>query len=272
MTSKPDAFDSLQIDTKTTSAEEPILKLRSVTLTGLDDPTFNMHGVDWELPSGHLAVIHMNVSQHPRDFASALQGIFPVRFGDIQFCGVTWTQSDVALHCQRRGEIGRVFEQNAWVNNLNIRENVLLRAQQLGFAEKQLDEEIERLRSQLEVPPLSRERPAFVDQPRLQRFQWLRAFIGKPKLLILERPLKALQSKALAVLLSAIESLVETGSSVLWFAGTQPEFEFSTRVPCSRWIAGIDGIHLAKESVPAATEPGRKMLEEQTQRKEPRDE
>jgi phospholipid/cholesterol/gamma-HCH transport system ATP-binding protein len=79
-----------------------------------------------------------------------------------------------------------------------------------------VDQEIAYWTKRLGLDGLSTKRPAFLEPSLLQLHQWVRAFIGKPSLVILERPMHSVSNSELPKLIAATNDLRRRGSSVIW--------------------------------------------------------
>lgn len=149
-----------------------------------------------------------------------LQGLSPPVSGKVLFQDQTWDGIDYDRHFKMRSRIGRVFDGPGWIENANMMENVTLASRHHGtkgkIVRKQLREWIERLG----IVDVSSERPAYVEPAQLQVYQWIRALIHRPKLLILERPMQLVSSKMLPKLVTAVNELRAIGSGVLWMTNS----------------------------------------------------
>ena len=68
----------------------------------------------------------------------------------------------------------------------------------------------------------------------LQIHQWIRAFIGSPAMVILERPMQFLAATWLPKLLQAIDELCAGGAAVLWFTSDPEHMNATTSAPLVR--------------------------------------
>lgn len=214
------------------STSQSILSLNDVSCRDTSFEAVKLRGVSLEVRQGELVMIHLGRRQNPRAFSSLIQGLsFPLT-GEILFQQQHWNDANVERHFRMRSRIGRVFDGRAWINNLNVTENVTLRAKHHAFPAAKLQQQIDYWSQRLQVPTLSRERPAFVESSRLQRYQWLRAVIGDPTLIILERPMRTLDSEMIQPLVSCTNELRKQGAAVIWFTGSDYEMtqEFSGHV------------------------------------------
>ncbi|TWU57183.1 P-loop NTPase family protein [Rubripirellula reticaptiva] len=200
-----------------------VLELRNVSFEGNAKRSLVLADVSLTLRQGELLMVHLDRSQSARDIASMIQGLQQPRFGEVLFQESDWKGSDFERHFKMRSKIGRVFDDQAWLANLNMTENVMLASEHHGRDLNEVRAEVTELSEQLSLDPPSWERPAFVDSTRLQMYQWVRAMIGNPSLLLLERPMKAVPPLWLPKLVAAVNRLRQRGAAVLWFAGNSSE-------------------------------------------------
>ena len=119
----------------------------------------------------------------------------------------------------RRGTIGRLFDDEGWISDMDLDQNILL--SQLHHtrrnAEEILDEAVKFARL-FGLPGLPRGRPASVRRPDLRKAACIRAFLGQPTLIILERPERGVYADLIAPLVNAVRSACQRGAAVLWTA------------------------------------------------------
>ena len=82
--------------------------------------------------------------------------------------------------------------------------------------EDEIAKEAEALVRQFGLEDLPRVRPAVVRRSDLRRAEWARAFIGEPRLIILENPTKDVYMDALPALLDAVKAARGRGAAVIW--------------------------------------------------------
>lgn len=202
---------------------ETVLELRDVCCRETSPEAVKLRGVNLKVQTGDMVMIHLGRRQNPRSFSSLIQGLTFPSSGEVLFERKRWNDAQLEEHFRMRSRIGRVFDGRAWINNLNITENVTLRAKHHAFPAAKLQQQIDQWSKVLHVPALSRERPAFVEASRLQRFQWLRAMIGDPSLVILERPMRTLDPEMIQPLVNCINQIRKQSTAVIWFTSSGDE-------------------------------------------------
>ena len=132
--------------------------------------------------------------------------------------------------------------------NLNVEENVTL-AKKTSWVTlaASISIEVSHWLDQFGVEDLTRKRPAFVDPSILQWHQWIRAFLGKPELLILERPMRSLPNEWFPRLTSALDKLRAGGSAAIWMTNRRDMDQVRAAKPSLEFQ--IDGDQLCRVEV-----------------------
>lgn len=106
--------------------------------------------------------------------------------GIIEVDGETWQDSKISLPPQKR-RIGFVFQDYALFPNMSVLENLLYVAKDIKLAERLLEiTELKELRDRL---------PNTLSGGQKQRVSLCRAMMNRPKLLLMDEPLSALDSE-----------------------------------------------------------------------------
>ena len=230
------AFDAL--------SETPlVLELQRVTQRPAFESGLELLEVDLELHAGELLTIQVDAATRTRSFASLIQGILHPEAGVVRFLQQDWRGSNYQRHFWQRSLIGRVFEGQAWIENLNVDENVTLAARHHGMQLSDITSSIQHWCNYFGMDKLASRRPAFVAPATLQIHQWIRAFLGNPKLVILESPLQYVAQNWVKVFLDAVAELMSRGTAVLWL-DSRTDLPFSDVVgPCQRLRADQGKLH-----------------------------
>ncbi len=206
-------------------AESPrrVLELRQVTVGLRPETSLCLRDASLAVQQGELLLIRTHSSQSTRQFASMLQGLEQPTRGKVYFHDRDWATQSPRSQLQMRGRMGRVFDGHGWVANLNLRENLLLAKQHHGANQAEIERQLGFWADWFHVVRITRMRPSSVDASQLQIYQWMRAFLGPPSLLILERPLRAVSSRFNETFVSAINHLRTLRTAVVWLAGNSVE-------------------------------------------------
>lgn len=144
--------------------------------------------VFFELEKGKLLTLYGPSGAGKTTILRILSGLTDILSGHIEADGETWldTKQKINLPAQKRS-IGFVFQDFALFPHLSVKEN-LRYALPKGDDMKLMDELIQLM----ELGPLQDVRPTFLSGGQQQRVALARAIIRRPRLLLLDEPLSAL--------------------------------------------------------------------------------
>jgi phospholipid/cholesterol/gamma-HCH transport system ATP-binding protein len=144
--------------------------------------------------------------------------------GRVLFEGVSWEYRSTYGLLACRGRIGWVLTQPAWVNNLNVLENVLLRQlHHTIIPRKQLLAEAQELAYAVELPEVPAGRMSSLEISKLRRAEWIRAFLGNPRLVMLHRAFNGIEHSHRDALTKVVRDALSRGTAILWLAGARDE-------------------------------------------------
>ncbi|HPJ71961.1 MAG TPA: hypothetical protein PK636_04705, partial [bacterium] len=159
--------------------------------------------------------------------ADLAQGLVLASAGEVRFRGRDWAEADPSESSRRRGETGRVFAASSWISNLNIDENITLAARHhTGEPPAAVAAAAAELSSRFDLPPPPPVRPAAEAAERLRRYEWVRAFLGRPRLILLENPFSGVYSEHRGMFHSAVAGMLGDGAAAVWITdepATLPE-------------------------------------------------
>ena len=199
------------------SATDIALQFEGVALAAGPDYDSALRDVAFELPVGRLLLVHTEAVQR-LPLADAAEGLIVPEQGAITCLGRPWGERspDEAAACRAR--VGRTFASGAWLNNLDVDENITLK---LRHHTLQPEEDIQRaalaLARRFGFDELPHARPAWMDRTELYRAQWIRALLGAPALLLLEFPEAGVTDELLTALKQAVRERLDAGTAALWF-------------------------------------------------------
>ena len=173
--------------------------------------------VSIKLPGGELALIRIENRQQGATLADACAGLIRPKSGAVQFLGKDWSVLSPDIANALRGRIGRVFSKGNWINHLTLLENILL--PQLHHTRRPVEDlrdEACRLAQRYNLPGVPVGRPNDLVQNDLRRGACVRAFIGRPSLVLLEDPTSGGFSEMIPSLINTIRDSLNRGAAVLW--------------------------------------------------------
>ena len=178
--------------------------------------------VDMALEAGELLLVELKSEDKGPPLADLAAGLVaPVR-GDVWFAGVSWSQRGAEDHARARSRIGRVFEGQGWVSNLDLDENITL-AQRHHTARDpaEIQAEAEAWARRLGLAGLPVTRPAWTPPRERSIGQWIRALLGEPLLLLLERPTRDVTREDVSALMDAVQERRAAGVAVMWLTSDE---------------------------------------------------
>lgn len=202
---------------------EPLLAFHDVALEAVHADDTVLSGVNLALNPGELAVVHVDADHGRVLLADAAEGLVTPQAGSVTFRQTDWTRLSPDEAARRRGTIGRVFQGSAWINNLDLDENIALRLlHHTRRPPEAIAREADELARAFGFPEIPHKRPAWVSRDELQRAQWVRALMGPPDLLLLEFPEEDAAPEHLPTLREAVRQALLKNSAALWIT-TNPQ-------------------------------------------------
>lgn len=184
-----------------------------------------LDGINLTLRSGECLLMWTSRPAVGSMVADAASGLIPPSEGSVVFEGVDWRHRSARAAAKVRGRIGRVFGDSGWVSNLDVRENLLLRAAHHSRLYGQVRRrELAAVTDRLHVGPVPDGRPAHVSADRLQQMQWVRAFLGSPSLVVLEFPGLGEHPDRLEPFATEVRRVTARGGAVLWITASETEW------------------------------------------------
>jgi phospholipid/cholesterol/gamma-HCH transport system ATP-binding protein len=196
----------------------PILSFEHATIAPDRAYDTAVWDVNLSLRAGDLALVRLEREHTHLPLADAASGLIEPVEGRVLFAGKLWSQMPAAHGPRERAKIGRVFDDGGWISSLGLDENILLaQRHHSGKPDRQILDEAAHLATMFGLPGLPRGAPIRAHPQDLRAAGCVRAFLGEPSLLILERPTEGVYSEIMPGLMVAIRSARERGAAVLWF-------------------------------------------------------
>jgi phospholipid/cholesterol/gamma-HCH transport system ATP-binding protein len=169
------------------------------------------------LNPGDLLLVRIERENERLPLADVTEGLTTPEQGNVRFLGRDWTSLSTDEAAAQRGSIGRLFEDEGWISDLDVDENIML-AQRHHTSRRDQDivnEALEFARM-FGLPGLPRGRPGKVRRWDLRKAACIRTFLGQPTLIILEQPVRGVYTDILSPLLNAVQTARRHGTAVLW--------------------------------------------------------
>ena len=173
---------------------------------------------DLLLRPGELELIESRYRERSGDIADVLLGLAPAGGGRVRFLGRDWQALSRREAFDLRREIGRVQHRGNWMEARSVLDNVLTPARHHTILpEEALRSRASELAQQLGLPGLPMLLPDECAPEDLERAACVRAFLGRPALVVLEHPMAYEDSGLLEPLMNAIQQVRRRGGAVIWF-------------------------------------------------------
>jgi phospholipid/cholesterol/gamma-HCH transport system ATP-binding protein len=211
----------------------PVLQLDQVWLP-LPDQNAGGIAAELALGAGDLVLVQPGDDQHERALADVACGLLVPARGAVRFLGRAWPELPADQANALRGRIGRLVLRGAWLPYLSLLDNVLLA--QLHHTRRPYSElcaEAARWAAWFGLPGVPMGRPDETSPAVLLRAGCIRAFLGRPVLIVLESAGDALREELVAPLINAMRTARDRGAAVLWFCRNHELLEDPT-LPATR--------------------------------------
>ncbi len=196
---------------------DTVLEFRQATVEGGHLYDTAIWQVSLRLARGEFALVCLEAGHLRTPLADAAQGLAELLQGSVHFMGEPWTSMSFGKRLAARALIGRVFEEPGWISELDMDENItLLQQHHSSRTLASINDEASELARRFSLPGLPLGRPSQMRAPDLRRAACVRAFLGEPELLILERPTTGIYPEIMPALIASIRAARARGAAVLW--------------------------------------------------------
>jgi len=172
---------------------DTLIDLTNVTKTYDLRPAVD--NVSLSIPAGEITAIMGPSGSGKSTLLNLVAGLDRVTSGSITVAGREITGlGEAALARYRRETVGLVFQFFHLLNNLTVRDNVLIAAQLAGMSRKEAATRARRLLGDLGIADQAESFPARLSGGQRQRVAIARALINRPPLLLADEPTGALDT------------------------------------------------------------------------------
>lgn len=194
-----------------------MLEFRDVSLRSPAHHMTGLDGVSFALMPGEAMLVQVQEGREHTPLPDMAQGLLLPERGEVLFRGQAWSAMSPRVQSARRGAMRRVFERYGWITNLDIIENICLaESHHTQRPLREIQAEAERVARQFGLDRIPDGRPARAHAMTLRKLEWVRAFLGTPDMIILERPLMGAPRGDASRLLEAVLAACQRGAAVLW--------------------------------------------------------
>ena len=203
-------------DTRTPPTGNNIIEARRIRLAPRSGSA--MLEVDLEVLPGQLHLIYSDDPDSSRAISDVLLGLCDAAQGEVRLHGRAWAEIPPRDAYRLRSSIGRVASKGNWMDTRPVMENILLPLRHHTVLPDELLHEMAcDFAQRFGLPGLPTLLPGQCPEPDLQRAACVRAFMGRPELVILEHPLEFADTGLLPPLVDAVQQVRRRQGSVIWF-------------------------------------------------------
>ena len=165
-----------------------ILNFNEVTVESGAQYETGLWNGSFALNRGELLLVRIERENERLPLADAAEGLAPLTEGSVRFLGEDWQRMSADHAAAQRGKIGRLFEDEGWISDLDVDENIILaQCHHTSRTENDIVDEALKLAHFFGLPGLPRGRPASMRRWDLRKAACIRAFLGQPSFIILEQ-------------------------------------------------------------------------------------
>ena len=210
----------------------PVLELSKAMVAARSDVTPQGH-VTLTLLPGELTLLDAREPRRATWLADLCCGLFPLAEGAVRFLGHDWHKLPYDYAAALRGRIGRVVANGGWIASIDMATNILLpQLHHTRIPPAKLFAEATRIAADFGLPGLPVGHVEDCSGLDLTRSAYVRAFLGRPALVILEDPAEGHVAELLPPLLNAMAAARAEGSAVLWLTNERRVWDDRT-IPAS---------------------------------------
>lgn len=182
----------------------------------------NFH-FQYKLPAHGITVVQGPSGAGKTTFLRCLAGLERAS-GLISVCGQIWQDDKIFLPTHLR-PLGYVFQEASLFPHLTVRQNLAYGAKRGGRRGTGTAIDLDSFITSLGIAPLMERRPKTLSGGERQRCALARALAARPKVLLLDEPLAALDKERKEEILPHLEKLRELDIPVIYVTHAKDEIE-----------------------------------------------
>ena len=201
---------------------QPVLELLSA-LPFFEDSVLPNRPLDLRLMPGECALIEAHDLERATALADLCSGLVPLRDGAVRFMALDWTELNPERTFALRGRIGRIYQKAAWTGVFRAHVDIMLpQLHHTRVPEAVIARSAITLAQQLGLPGLPLVRPDRLSEGDLIRSACVRAFLGDPRLLMLESAISPDHAELTMPLLDLLSRALDGGAAAICFTRDMP--------------------------------------------------
>jgi phospholipid/cholesterol/gamma-HCH transport system ATP-binding protein len=195
----------------------PIVQFSDLTIPSSSHYETGLWNISLELNPGDLLLVRIERENERLPLADAAEGLATPAHGIVRFLGDDWQTLSADGAAAHRAQIGRLFEDEGWISDLDVDENILLaQRHHTERTDHDIMEEALQFARMFGLPGLPRGCPGRMRRWDLRKAACIRAFLGQPILIIIEQPVRGIYADLIGPLLNAVQSARRRGAAILW--------------------------------------------------------
>jgi molybdopterin-binding protein len=184
-----------------------MLELRNISCSF---PGFSLAEISFNVANGEYFILLGESGAGKSLLLEAIAGLGQVKSGNLILDGKDITHEKI----QKRG-IGLVFQDHAVFPHLSVKENIAYPLKGKKLSNLQKDNIITETAFLLQISGLLNRKPSTLSGGELQRVALARALVQKPKILLLDEPLSATDSKLRSELRALLRQINRNGQTII---------------------------------------------------------
>ncbi len=200
-----------------TSNQQPVLSFEGVTSEPEAIYDVPIWGFNFTLGHGELLLVRLERGHFRIPLADIAVGLVEPTEGKVRFNGKDWRGMSPERSAAQRGRCGRVFSGQGWCNEMTVDDNITLaQRHHTDRPQREIEAEAANLARYFGLPGLPMRTPGQTLRGDLGRAALVRAFLGRPELIVLEQPAKHLFPEIMPPLMNAVGAARSRGTAVVW--------------------------------------------------------
>lgn len=184
-----------------------MLELRDITCSF---PGFRLSEISFSVADGEYFILLGESGAGKSLLLEAIAGLNPIKSGNLYLDGKDITNEKI----QQRS-IGLVFQDQAVFPHLSVKENIAYPLKGKHLLKTEKNKIIDDITEILQISKLLNRRPSTLSGGELQRVALARALVQKPKVLLLDEPLSATDSKLRSELRALLRQINRMGQTII---------------------------------------------------------
>ncbi len=193
-----------------------IKNLKKVYKTSLIKEVVALEKIDFSANEGEFIAIMGESGSGKTTLLNLIGALDSATSGEIEISGRELSKiSDKELSKFRLEHIGFVFQDFNLLDNLNVRDNILLPLVLRKYELKDMEERLERVLNHLGIKKLEMKFPYEISGGEKQRVVIARALISEPDIILADEPTGQLDSKNSDMIMNVLSDINKLGQSIV---------------------------------------------------------